>query len=276
MPPLSLESRPCRSGHSRWRGSPPSSIGRFARRSLRCRRARSSCGWTSCARKRRWRGRRSISRRHPSNAGNCESSAGRYASTPRLPATRCVTSTGSPSAVVPKHHPVASLDAVPPRVQARNVPTDADDSGLLDLASKCGYGGEQPRETDTHLRAPNGAACWNWRFKYAVTLSPWAEDGLRQRLLLQLYDKDIFSAHDNIGEAQLDLQSWSVHRASNPVTSPRAPRSCTPLGTGPFYSRFNATLQQVPPPVPLECFLEGRRLFPPRRRGRARRAEPRR
>jgi len=92
--------------------------------------------------------------------------------------------------------------------KARDVPTQADSSGLLDLAVSCAYGAEPARETDTHLRAEGGMASWNWRFKYNVHLSPWSEDALWQVIRLQLYDKDVFSAHDCIGEARLPLQSW--------------------------------------------------------------------
>ncbi|KAL3916065.1 MAG: hypothetical protein SGPRY_006977 [Prymnesium sp.] len=93
--------------------------------------------------------------------------------------------------------------------KARDVPTNADDSGMLDLATTCTFGNERPRETDCHLRAQNGAASWNWRFKYPVKLTPWDDtDELQQMVQLQLYDKDIFTAHDCIGDARLSLNPW--------------------------------------------------------------------
>ena len=61
--------------------------------------------------------------------------------------------------------------------------------------------GEQRLETDTHFRAKNGKASWNWRFKFNVTMSTYMK---YNRLILQLWDRDI-TADDCGGEAVLDL-----------------------------------------------------------------------
>jgi len=59
--------------------------------------------------------------------------------------------------------------------------------------------------TDTHFRAKNGKASFNWRLKYPITLSSAMK---YQRLQVQLWDKDLISANDMIGEATLKLDRW--------------------------------------------------------------------
>ena len=85
---------------------------------------------------------------------------------------------------------------------------DRDDSGLADLFSKIKFGSNAKWEsTDTHLRAQDGKASWNWRFKLPVTVdsnikSEWL------RLYVQLWDKDLLSSNDCIGEAEIPLAKW--------------------------------------------------------------------
>ena len=67
------------------------------------------------------------------------------------------------------------------------------------------------RSTDTHMRALEGKASFNYRFKWDVTLDP--KHGIRSedcRLQVQLWDLDVLSANDCIGETQLDLHKCAA------------------------------------------------------------------
>lgn len=56
--------------------------------------------------------------------------------------------------------------------------------------------------TDTHWFCNNGCPNWNWRMLWDYTISDVNEE---HTLHLQLYDKDIFTSDELIGEAQLDF-----------------------------------------------------------------------
>jgi len=99
-----------------------------------------------------------------------------------------------------------------PALDAEGAPL-ADYSELADLyvaAILEGQGKDlaKPQLTDTHFRA-RGRACWNWRYKWPVTLDA---DSRYQRLTLQLWDKDIV-ANDYLGQA--------FGRLSSPQPNPR-------------------------------------------------------
>ena len=91
--------------------------------------------------------------------------------------------------------------------KCRGVPTDGsvDYSGLADLyvAARFGADGKEKR-TDTHFRARNGRASWNYRYKWPVEMDA---NMKFQYLTLQLWDKDITS-NDFIGEQKLNLGPW--------------------------------------------------------------------
>ena len=54
---------------------------------------------------------------------------------------------------------------------AKDIPEDAcDDSGLVDAYVSIQFGKERREVTDTHLRAKDGKASWNWRFKLDLSL----------------------------------------------------------------------------------------------------------
>ena len=79
-----------------------------------------------------------------------------------------------------------------------------DMGGMGDFQIKTRFG-PQRMETDTHWRAKDGKASWNWRLKFPCTLT----DSMKyQRLTLQLWDKDILTSDYMIGDATLNLDSW--------------------------------------------------------------------
>ena len=87
----------------------------------------------------------------------------------------------------------------------RNAPDDVDTSGLADWFATCRFGDSTEARTDTHWRAREGRASWNWRFKFGATL----RQGMKyQRLQLSLWDKDVVSANDFVGSATLELEPW--------------------------------------------------------------------
>mmetsp|Transcript_20593 Transcript_20593/g.43766 ORF Transcript_20593/g.43766 Transcript_20593/m.43766 type:complete len:299 (+) Transcript_20593:2-898(+) len=90
---------------------------------------------------------------------------------------------------------------------AQNIPKDVDFGGLSDPQVICQLG-EDRQETDTHFRAKNGKASWNWRLKFPVTMSSSMKF---QRLQVQMWDKDLLTSNDMIGEATLKLDQW-FHR----------------------------------------------------------------
>jgi len=82
-----------------------------------------------------------------------------------------------------------------------------DAGGMGDFQVKVRLGGDE-RLTDTHWRAKNGKASWNWRFKFPVSLT----EGMKyQRLTLQLWDRDILTADYMIGDSTLSLDTWFRH-----------------------------------------------------------------
>jgi len=91
----------------------------------------------------------------------------------------------------------------------RNLPDDLDDSGLADFYVTVKFlSATQVLETstDTHFRAANGKASWNWRCKFPVSLDSFLKD---QRLELYLWDKDILPNSDDVGgSSTLLLTHW--------------------------------------------------------------------
>ena len=105
--------------------------------------------------------------------------------------------------------------------KCKGVPTDGsvDYSGLADLyvAARFGADGKEKR-TDTHFRARDGRASWNYRYKWPVQMDA---NMKFQYLTLQLWDKDIASSNDCIGEQKLNLGPWFKRtyrrKASRPI-----------------------------------------------------------
>ena len=106
---------------------------------------------------------------------------------------------------------------------------DADHSGLVDMYGAFKFGnGSNWQHTETHARALAGQGSFNWRFKWPVTLDPSikSEDA---RLGLQMWDLDVLSPNDYLGEAQLDLHKW--FRRCSRRKQPR-PAYCAPSDLG--------------------------------------------
>ena len=112
-------------------------------------------------------------------------------------------------------------------------PEQADDSGMSDLFVKIKFGRDVVRNTkdwrstDTHMRALEGKASFNYRFKWDVSLDP--KHGIRSedcRLQVQLWDLDVVSVNDCLGETQLDLHKCVTHtaRPAPPRAKPLASR----------------------------------------------------
>jgi len=76
---------------------------------------------------------------------------------------------------------------------------------MMDAQIAVALTGTQKQRTDTHLRAKEGKASFNWRLKFPVTLT----DHMKyQRVTIQLWDKDLFTADYMIGDATLNLEKW--------------------------------------------------------------------
>jgi len=94
---------------------------------------------------------------------------------------------------------------------AKDIPEDArDDSGLGDFSIKLKFGSDplSPwEETDTHLRAVDGVASWNWRFVLPIHIDEEIKSE-HLRLYVQLWDKDLLSSNDHIGDATIPLARW--------------------------------------------------------------------
>jgi len=82
-----------------------------------------------------------------------------------------------------------------------------DSGGMMDAKITVRLLGDE-RSTDTHWRAKNGKASWNWRFKFPVTLT---ENMKFQRVNLQFWDVDIIGVSSIVGDATLSLDTWFRH-----------------------------------------------------------------
>lgn len=83
-----------------------------------------------------------------------------------------------------------------------------DSEGVSDLYVVASLNDEEKKETDTHYRAAGGEASWNWRMKFNILVS----EETKCVLNLSLWDRDILSSNDAIGDACLDLTSLT-HQA---------------------------------------------------------------
>jgi len=119
------------------------------------------------------------------------------------------------------------IDIAPPPVQkwelrvivwsGKNLPDDVDDSGLADWYVGVEFSGNKKRYTDTHFRAKNGKASWNWRFKIPVDMDSFMK---HQRLTVQIWDKDI-TADDCGGECSVSLTRWMKRIYKRGTTTPQ-------------------------------------------------------
>ena len=83
---------------------------------------------------------------------------------------------------------------------------NADIEGVSDLYVVASVNDQQKKETDTHYRAQSGAASWNWRMKFNLMV----DDNYKCILNMSLWDRDLLSANDAIGDACLDLTDLAL------------------------------------------------------------------
>ena len=75
-----------------------------------------------------------------------------------------------------------------------------DDEGTSDVFISAYVDPKQTQSTDVHYRCQNGTASFNWRMVYNLELP-----NKYNKLVLHVYDKDIFSKDDYITGAELDI-----------------------------------------------------------------------
>lgn len=61
-------------------------------------------------------------------------------------------------------------------------------------------------ETDTHWRSKTGSAQWNWRHKHIMTVP--LDNPEKATLVVELWDRDIFSSNDSLGSFEYSLSDW--------------------------------------------------------------------
>lgn len=82
-----------------------------------------------------------------------------------------------------------------------------DVEGVSDLYLVADLNNTEKKETDTHYRAQNGEASWNWRMKFKLML----DESSKVILNLSLWDRDLLSSNDAIGGACLDLTDLAMY-----------------------------------------------------------------
>jgi len=104
--------------------------------------------------------------------------------------------------------------------KAENVPIKDELTDQNDLRTTCEFklGQTQKQETDTHWRAKYGKGSWNWRLIF-----PFELNGIfaqKSNFKMSLWDQDIFSANDSIGEAIMSfdmiLRKLWLYRETKP------------------------------------------------------------
>jgi hypothetical protein len=91
------------------------------------------------------------------------------------------------------------------------------DQNDLRLTCKLKLQDWQEQETDTHWRAKFGKGSWNWRCVFPVELPI----DVKTQLSLSLWDQDIFSASDSIGEVNVSLDMLLATAYVNREEKPR-------------------------------------------------------
>ena len=76
-----------------------------------------------------------------------------------------------------------------------------DIEGVSDLYVVANLNDTGKKETDTHYRAQSGKASWNWRMKFNLL----ADEDFKCILNLSLWDRDLLSSNDAIGDACIEL-----------------------------------------------------------------------
>lgn len=76
-----------------------------------------------------------------------------------------------------------------------------DAEGVSDLYVVASINDCERKETDTHYRAKDGQGSWNWRMKFKLML----DEDSKVLLNLSIWDRDLLSSNDAIGDACLEL-----------------------------------------------------------------------
>lgn len=82
------------------------------------------------------------------------------------------------------------------------------DGETSDLYVKVWTQGSKKLETDTHWRCRQGKGSWNYRMKFPVTLP--MKQPEYARLMIQMWEQDIVSSDDIVGESSLDMYRWMM------------------------------------------------------------------
>ena len=128
--------------------------------------------------------------------------------------------------------------------KAKDMDTTVDDSGLVDTYVKAIFADQEEKLTDTHFRAREGRASWNWRFKWRVQLDSFIK---YQRLILQLWDKDMIPGSDDaMGESTLRLDAWLTRAYRRKLTHPLYyPPPCEPASGGSDFKSVAEAAEQL-------------------------------
>lgn len=89
--------------------------------------------------------------------------------------------------------------------RSEDVP-NMDIEGVSDLYVVASVNEGSKKETDTHYRAQSGAGSWNWRMKFPLLL----DENSQLILNMSIWDRDLLSANDAIGDACLDLTDLAL------------------------------------------------------------------
>lgn len=90
--------------------------------------------------------------------------------------------------------------------RSENIP-NMDSEGVSDLYVVASVNDSEKKETDTHYRAKNGEASWNWRMKFRLML----DENSKVILNLSVWDRDLLSSNDAIGDACMDLTTLAQY-----------------------------------------------------------------
>lgn len=119
------------------------------------------------------------------------------------------------------------------------VPAQDVAEGMTDMYVAVKFGSERVQTTDIHWRCQTGKGSFNWRCIFPVKIRH--KESAKERLTVQVFDKDILESDDAVGESVVQLQSYfrkafnSKARAQGPVKQSfiyEGDKSVRPKGMG--------------------------------------------